>query len=36
MVREFRTTVTDGKLSVDLIKRVGAAKISAVEVIPVG
>ena len=29
-------TVTDGKLSVDLIKRVGAAKISAVEVIPVG
>ena len=36
MVKEFRTTVTDGKLSVDLIKRVGAAKISAVEVIPVG
>ena len=36
MVREFRTTVVDGKLSVDFIKRVGAAKISAIEIIPVG
>ncbi len=36
MVREFRTAVVDGKLSLDFIKRVGAAKISAIEIIPVG
>jgi fibronectin type 3 domain-containing protein len=36
VVRELRTPVVDGKRSREFIKRAGAAKISAIEIIPVG
>lgn len=34
--REFPVTVTDGRVSLDFIRRVENAKVSAIEILPVG
>ena len=36
VVREFPVTITDGKVTLDFLRRVENAKISAIEIIPAG
>jgi hypothetical protein len=34
--RQFNVTVTDGSLTIDFIRRIENAKVSAIEIIPIG
>ena len=36
IVRQFPVTVTDGVMTIDFIRRIENAKISAIEIIPAG
>ncbi|WP_218566277.1 malectin domain-containing carbohydrate-binding protein [Vallicoccus soli] len=36
VVREFPVTITDGRVTIDFIRRVENAKVSAIEIVPVG
>jgi hypothetical protein len=36
IVREFPVTITDGRVTLDFIRRVENAKVSAIEIVPVG
>ena len=36
IVREFDTSVTDGSVTIDFLRRVENAKVSAIEIIPIG
>ncbi len=34
ITRQFNTTVTDGSMTIDFIRRIENAKVSAIEIIP--